>query len=416
MSHPSINTRRDFVTQGLGVVGVSAALPNFLARTAMAGPQAQSDEPITVVVQLSGGNDGISSIVPYGDDAYNQNRKVTRIDAKKLHKINDYIGFSPELTLFKDMYDNGQLAIVQGIGYPNHNRSHFKSMDIWHTGNNNYKRTVGTKPIGWIGRYCEEKFANSFDPKAVMSIRMNKTPLAIQSESHPGLALRDPRAFRYSADHGQMQRKEAYRKLNNKMPDPKKLSPLDFVTQTSTNANAASDEILSIVAKNPSKASYPSSGLATSLKTVASMIAGGLSTRVYYVEQTGFDTHAGHNDRHQKLMTDLGAAITAFQKDLKAQGNDQRVVTMAFSEFGRRVKENGSGGLDHGQAGPLFVFGPNVKGGLYGKHPSMTDLDGGDLRFTTDFRGVYATLLDQWMGANSSSILDQQYDHLGFLA
>ncbi len=368
------------------------------------------------MIQLAGGNDGLSTIVPYGDDAYGQNRKAVRIEANKLHKIDDYIGFAPDLAPFKAMYDNGQLAVVQGIGYPNHNRSHFKSMDIWHTGDNNYSRTSGTKATGWIGRFCEQSYQGAFDPKAAMAIRMGKTPLAIHSATHPGLALRDPYSFRYTADQGQMERKETYRQLNSKTTDGSGLSPLDYVTQTAANANAASDQILAVVKNNPSKASYPDSRLGQSLKMVSAMIAGGLSTRVFYVEQGGFDTHAGHNARHQKLMTELSTSVAAFQKDLADQGNGKRVVTMAFSEFGRRVKENGSQGLDHGQAGPLFVFGSNVKGGLYGKHPSMTELDKGDLRYTTDFRRVYATLLDQWMGADSSTVLGQKYDHLGFLA
>ncbi len=312
-------------------------------------------------------------------------------------------------TLGALMNDEGQLAVIQGIGYPNPNRSHFTSMDIWHLADRQQKETEG-----WLGRYVDTCLAKIDDPKLAMAIQMNKTPAAIRGDAHPGVAFRDPNSFRYTADRGNQRRKDLYKKLNQAGMSGAN-SELDWVTSTASNANLASEEIRQIAGSYQPGVEYPDTKLASALKTVSAMIAGGLSTRIYYVAQNGFDTHAKQDVRHPQLMEELGGAVRAFQKDLVKSGNHQRVTSMAFSEFGRRVKENASQGCDHGKAGPMFVFGSKVKAGCYGKLPSLTDLDKGDLKYHTDFRSVYATVLEKWLSAPSDKILGDSYPLLKFL-
>ncbi len=417
MSNISITTRRDILTQGLGLIGVGTALPNFLVQTSLAGPQATNDERVLVVVQLSGGHDGLSAVVPYGDDGYGRNRKATRIQEKEVLKIDDYLGLNPNLTAFKDLLDQDSFAVVQGVGYPNPNLSHFSSMDIWHLGDNKAKTNSSKTDsrYGWVGKYCDVAHPSNLDPKLAISLGSGRTPRALRGREHPGISFSQPQSFRYLGDRGKEDRAEAYRKLNEMTPKGVSESQ-DFIARTAIDANASSTAIRELALKYESKNSYPNTGLARSLKTVSSLIAGGLSTRVYYVFQGGFDTHYYQRNRHDNLMAEFGGAIAAFQNDLSDQGNADRVLTMSFSEFGRRVTENGSQGTDHGTAGPMFLFGPGVKAGVHGDHPSLEDdkmVRGRNLAFTTDFRDVYADVLEKWMSAPSEEILGSKFSGIG---
>ncbi|MAF67392.1 MAG: hypothetical protein CMJ84_17260 [Planctomycetes bacterium] len=410
MSRIQIATRREFLSHGLGLVGIGAAVPSFLIQTALAGPQAQSGEPILVVLQLSGGHDGLSAVVPYGNDDYARNRKQTRIKADQVLKIDDEIGLHPNLSGWKDLLDAGSFAVVQGVGYPNANRSHFKSMDIWHLADNSERPSAR---YGWIGRYCDHAFEGDPDPEVVMSVGGGESPRAVQGRKHGGIDFRGAERYRYMVGDQDAQLGSLYRTLNEsalKEKPTKKNENLDFIAQATVNANASSDQIRTLV-KRTANAGYPPTGLGTSLRTVASLISGGLKTRVYYVFQGGFDTHRDQRARHDQLMADLNGSVTAFQRDLAQQGHAERVVTMAFSEFGRRVQENASQGTDHGKAGPMFLFGPSVKAGVHGQLPSLAanDLDRGDLKHNVDFRSVYATLLEKWMGTESQPILGEKF-------
>lgn len=412
MSRIHIATRRDFLTRGLGLIGVGATLPNFLVRTALAGPQAVSQERILVVIQLSGGHDGLSAVVPYANDDYARARKTTRIRPDEVIKIDDQFGWHPNLRGFADLLEQGSLAVVQGTGYPNPNRSHFKSMDIWHYANN----SGDSSPYGWIGKYCDKAFANDSDPKLAIAIGSGRSPKAIQGRKHAGISFQRPESYRYLG--GKAKQLEAlHRKLDRQALARGTDHPnLDFIAQTSINANASSDEILRVAKSGD--ANYPSSKLATSLKTVAALIRGGLGTRVYYVFHGGFDTHRAQRDQHSRLMTELGDAVAAFQNDLSDQKNADRVLTMAFSEFGRRVKENGSQGTDHGKAGPMFLFGPNVNAGFHGTAPGLAagELDQGDLKHTVDFRSVYASVLENWLLTSSRPVLGSEFPLIDCIA
>lgn len=417
MSKINIATRRDFLTQGFGLVGVaagaSAVVPNFLIRSALAAPRASSDQRILVVLQLSGGHDGLSALVPYGDDEYGRNRQASRIQENEVLKIDDYLGFHPNLTSFKSLLDKGSFAAIQAVGYPNPNLSHFTSMDIWQMADNEARSnsTLKENRFGWIGKYCDEAYKDNSDPKIAMSLGSGRTPRALKGRQHHGISFSQPRSFRYLGDRGKKKRADVYTKLNKMTP--KGLSgSQDFVTQTAIDANSSSVLIRELAKKYKTSVTYPSRALGRSLQTVAALIAGGLNTRVYYVFQGGFDTHFFQRARHDTLMSELSESVGAFQQDLAAQGLDKRVITMAFSEFGRRVSENSSQGTDHGIAGPMFLIGPGVKAGIHGEPPSLTKdkmVRGRNLQHKIDFRSVYATVLEKWLGCPSQTILGGKF-------
>ncbi|MFV1994042.1 MAG: DUF1501 domain-containing protein [Verrucomicrobiales bacterium] len=412
MNGLSTNSRRDFIKGGLGMVGAGAALPHFLPNNVIAGPVAQKDGPILVVIQLAGGHDGLSAVVPYTNDDYYKARPKCAYAKNEVLRINDELGFSPAMTGFKELMDEGQLAVIQGIGYPNHNRSHFTSMEIWKLADRERKETEG-----WLGRYIDAAFEGDPNQKLAIAVRMAKTPLAIKGREHPGVSFSDANSFRYRLADKDEGKEMAYRDFNKVAMKKGEVDSLDHVTRTATNANVASDEVRAIVAQYKGSVKYPKTKLGSALKMVGALIAGGLGSRVYYVQQGGFDTHTQVKTRHPKLMKELCDASLAFQKDLEDQGNAEQVASMVWSEFGRRVKENYSLGLDHGQAGPMFVFGSGIAGGVYGDLPSLaeSDLDKGDLKYHTDFRSVYATLLEDWMGSPSEKILGDAYPRIGFV-
>jgi uncharacterized protein (DUF1501 family) len=399
-----IVTRRDFLTHGLGIVGVGAAIPTFLVRSALASPQLAANDRILVILQLSGGHDGLSAVVPYRNEHYQRARRTTRIAESEVLKLDDELGLHPNLKGCRNLLDQGQFAILHGVGYPNPNRSHFKSMDIWHLADN----TARNYTHGWIGRYVDHAYRGDGTPTLTLAVGGEKAPLAIQGADHPGLSIRQPETFRYVAA-GQVG--ESYRKLNQAAGRGMNAN-LEFVSRTAVAASESSETISRLAGRRQPAVSYPGTPLGTSLRTVANLIAGGLKTRVYYVFHGGFDTHAGQRQRHDRLMLDLDQALAAFQSDLADLKAQDRILTLAFSEFGRRLQENFSQGTDHGVAGPMFLAGPGVKAGLHGRFPSLApeDLIAGDLKHTLDFRSVYATVLEKWLATPSAPILGSQFE------
>jgi uncharacterized protein (DUF1501 family) len=369
----------------------------------------------------------LNTVVPYSNDYYKKARRRIGLDGKSVLKIDDTVGLHPNLTGFKDLYDSGSLGIVQGIGYPNPNRSHFRSTEIWQTASDSNKN----EPYGWIGRYFDNSCKGA-DPTVGINIG-HQMPQAFSSLHPVGVSLDSPKNYRFvsseRARHGEMDSEErSYREMNGlETPDfdggtitsvhgPTKHvgSPLDFIERTALDAQVSSDKILAISRKVENHGKYPQSELANSLKLVAQLIGGGLPTRVFYVSQGGYDTHANQLNNHERLMRDLGDSVKAFVDDLKAQGNFQRVMVMTFSEFGRRVAENANNGTDHGAAAPMFVIGNKIKAGLLGKYPSLApaDLMNGDLKFTTDFRTVYAAVLENWLKTKSEPVLGRKFTPL----
>jgi uncharacterized protein (DUF1501 family) len=422
MHQPDAYSRRIFIRQGVMLASFAATLPHFIQESAlgMLAPDGSAtssrpgvpDERILVIVQLSGGNDGLNTVIPYGDREYHAARPSLSLGepgkaknggaALELDRDRG-IGLHPNLTGLKELHDDGRLAVVAGVGYPNPNRSHFASMDIWQSG-----RPEG-KGTGWLGRYVDATCNGN--PAADVAVSVGRTaPLAMLGRTSRPIAFESADLFRWlGADAGGQMEDEYQRMVRaGELKDVAAGSQESFLMRTALDAQVTSDRIRAAVKKAP-LARYPGSAVAKQLQTVAAMIRDGMKTRVYYVSMGGFDTHANQVGSHGNLMRQLGDAMLAFQNDLKAQGNDGRVMTMCFSEFGRRVRQNASNGTDHGTAGPVFVVGPNVNPGLQGKYPSLTDLDGGDLKFTTDFRGVYQELLGKWMKAPTREVLGGTY-------
>lgn len=415
-------TRREFLHKGLTLVAVAATAPSFLARSALAMndpfdlPQVTSrpgvpDERILVVVQLGGGNDGLNTVVPFADDTYYRVRPRLAIPRDRVIRLTDELGLHPRMQKFKELYDQGLVAVIQGVGYPNPNRSHFKSMEIWHTADPD-----GRLRVGWIGRYFDSQCPACEQP--TVGVNVGPTlPLAMRGERGQGITLEAPETFRWVPLPGNLPPKEQlelFKLLNT--PPAGSPGPVDFLSRTAMNAVVASDRVREAVQRYRGGVEYPNHRFARSLRLIAQLIAGHLPTKVYYAHLTGFDTHAGQQGRHDELLEQLSTGLAAFYRDLEAQGNAERVLVMAFSEFGRRVAENASGGTDHGAAAPVFVFGRAVRPGLHGRHPSLTDLQDGDLKHHVDFRAVYATLLERWLGTDPVRVLGGQFERVPFLA
>lgn len=437
----TLQTRREFLrTSALGAAA-TWTLPVFVEKTfsaldAMAAdaatqPATGTDGTILVVLQLAGGNDGLNTVVPYADDAYHRARPRLALPDEQILKINNYVGLNPKLTGLKMLYDEGHLAIVQGVGYPNPNRSHFRSTEIWQTASDADRNEAR----GWLGRYFDNCCSGA-DPTVGVAIG-EQSPQAFTAKNPTSITFSRPEQFRWRPSEtksGKMSAEEVfYRQLNgaddetapaandgasiDMLPGKTKndLSTLDFLQRTALDAELSSDKILAIARKYKSTVPYPQSQLAASLNIISRMIAGGLTTRVYYASQGGFDTHAGQLNTHTRLLAEFNDAVSAFVADLKQQGNFERVLLMTFSEFGRRVAENANGGTDHGAAAPMFLLGGAVKAGLLGKYSSCVDLDRGDLKFTTDFRSVYGTILDKWLKAPSQVVLGRKFPALAIV-
>lgn len=428
-------TRREFLRSGVILASAAVTVPSFINGTANAMSQAMGalsslpgvpDDHILVVLQLSGGNDGLNTVVPYGYPEYYRARAsigIAEKDVLKLSRSED-VGLHPGLAGMRDLYDAGLLSIIQGVGYPNPNRSHFKSMDIWHTAD---PTATGD---GWLGRYFDseccgfgkgesgtvEGASQKGDQAAgPAGIAVGRTmPLAMQGRSSKAVSFENADLFKWSGKDVHEALREPYDHINRRgevASQGGSDSNMDFLVRTALDAQVSSDLIRRAVTLRPS-VQFPQSEAGRQLAMVSSMIRAGLKTKVYYVSQGGFDTHAGQGGaqgNHARLLAGVGGALKAFYDELKAQGNDQRVLTMTFSEFGRRVGQNASGGTDHGTAAPMFLAGPMVKPGVLNKHPSMTDLDGGDLKYTTDFRGLYASVLNSWLKADSKKILEGEF-------
>ncbi len=415
-------TRREFLTNGLAFVGLGLAMPTFLMQAA----QAQTGDPlavnlppipggkILVVIEMSGGNDGLNTVIPYTDLGYAKARPVIGIPANDVVKLNDHVGLHPNMSAFKGLYDKGQLAVVTGVGYPNPNRSHFQSMDVWQTGNTEIDVRERT---GWLARYFDKD--GHFQGNPLSGITLGSAlPLTLFSEEVPASVIGGGYDFGFRQDGPDKKQLETLRALYAQGTVAG--SNAEFVRNVGSEAYSSSLELKKAFKdydiKAGEHAKYPQgNGLAQGLQTISKLITGGVGTRVYYLSTGGFDTHANQPRQHANLLGGISDAVTAFYADLTAQGRANDVVTMTFSEFGRRVKENGSAGTDHGAASVMFLAGGGIKGGVYGDYPSLSDLDDGDLRMHTDFRSVYATLLDKWLQTGSQPVLGGSFPHLNFV-
>jgi uncharacterized protein (DUF1501 family) len=432
----TLQTRRQFLRTTVLGSALSWTVPAFLADTfnALQADAADSatqivtgkDSTILVVLQMAGGNDGINTVVPFGNDFYHKARPTLGLSGQNVLQLNGEIGFHNSMTGFKNLYDAGHLAVVQGVGYPNPNRSHFRSTEIWQTASDSDR----SEAYGWVGRYFDSCCSGA-DPTVGVVVG-NQLPQSFYARKPKGICFNNPQNYRFMAN---AQTEAAYEKMNdvdmagqgsdnNNSGDSIGMlaaaqpmtggKAVDFIERTALDAQMSSEKIRGIADRVQNQATYPNSQLANSLKLVAKLIGGGLPTRIYYVSQGGYDTHTGQANRQKQLLQDLGDSTKAFVDDLKAQGNLQRVLVMTFSEFGRRVAENANGGTDHGAAAPMFIVGDKVKAGLLGKYPSLApqDLFQGDVKFNVDFRSVYASVLESWLKTKSAPILGRQFQPL----
>ncbi len=395
-----ISRRRMLKTSSL--IALSPTLPAFLANSARAEGK-PGNERILVVIQLDGGNDGINTLVPFRDDGYARNRKALRLTTDELLKVNDEVGLHPAMRSAADMLEDGRLEIIQGVGYPNPNRSHDVSMNIWQTGRTDSTNNSG---LGWIGRTTDELQAPADgSPSSVLS-GTESPPIALTSRRSASIALAHLHDLR---------------RIGNSTKAPPRTESLgndrrdlrSFVQRTAVDAYTTADLLQE--ASSDSAAAYPNSQLASRLRMISQLIKAGFATRFYYAVHGGFDTHYLQLPTHSQLLNQLSTSLKAFMDDLRVAKLDDRVLVVCFSEFGRRVEENASQGTDHGTAGPVFLAGPAVKSGLFGRTPSLTELSDGDLKMAIDFRQVYATLLKGWLDASPESILGEQFAHIDIL-
>ncbi|MEM6751181.1 MAG: DUF1501 domain-containing protein [Planctomycetota bacterium] len=408
-------TRRGFLGSSVAMISAAASVPGFidaagaaLADTTMrtSSTPGKPEDRVLVVVQLSGGNDGLNTVVPLGVDAYHRARPSLRVADDQALPIGDGVGLHPELAPVRELIGEGRAAAILGVGYPNPNRSHFQSMDIWHRGVLDARGR--DQSVGWIGKALDHGIGADHPDAGLACVSLGQqTYLATQGREVAPVNFKSPELFRWAGQAVDNDMAGAYKRAVAKPQpsaeeagararDAEPDSAADFLRRTASDAAVASSRVRNAV-KGNSEVEFPRHALGRQLQTVANMIKAGLPTRVYYVALGGFDTHAGQRGRHPNLLRQFATGVAAFQKELVRTGHDGRVVTLAFSEFGRRVKENASGGTDHGAAGPMFAFGPAVKPGALGKHPDLGQLDNGDLKHTVDFRAIYAGVLNDWM-------------------
>lgn len=395
-------SRRDLLRASALAAG--AGMPQFFKQVALAAPpadQSGAQDTILVVVQLTGGNDGLNTVIPYRDPAYRAARPNLVQAEARLHKVDEELALHASLGGFAELLEDGMLSILQGVGYPNPNRSHFVSMDVWHKATSSERET-----FGWIGRTAPLLGKS----RGAIHVGDGDGPLALfGSEGHaPTLESIDEYRLKVSADADDREKRQAVREMAASRGEEQ--NPLLALVRSSARRTYESaEQIQAAASKYDTPVTYPETPLGRRLKLIAQFIDAGLPERVYYVTLGGFDTHARQAPSHARLLQTLGDALAAFQQDVKHHGHSRRVLTMTFSEFGRRVKENGSQGTDHGAASQMFFIGERVKPGPIGIHPSLTDLDRGDLRHHTDFRSVYSTVLDQWLGVEPSQVLTGEF-------
>ncbi len=415
-------TRREFLQNGLAFISLGLAMPTFLMRAAQADPSGPNAGPslpdipagkILVVIEMSGGNDGLNTVIPYADPNYAKLRPTIGIPGSAVVPIDRNVGLHPNLRSLHKLYDQGHLAVITGVGYPNPNRSHFHSMDIWQTADPAVDIRERT---GWIARYFDADGHFKGNPLSGITLG-SSLPLTMFAQDGPTSAIGDGRNYGFSVQGGVPQKRmDALKALYS--TGTVAGGNAEFVRNVGSEAYSSTIELKKAFKDYDVKAgnasAYPQNGFASGLQTIAKLITGGLGTRVYYLSMGGFDTHANQPRQHADLLGTLADGMAAFYQDLSLQGRAQDVTVMTFSEFGRRSKENGSSGTDHGAASVLFVAG-GVKGGVYGDYPSLSDLDDGDLRFHTDFRSVYATMIDKWLGASYQPIIGGSFQHLDFV-
>jgi uncharacterized protein (DUF1501 family) len=395
--------RKEFLQLG-SLATVSVLVPKFL-KALEAGSLVPPGNKVLVILQLSGGNDGLNTVIPYRNDFYYKARPRIGIEKNKVLSLTDEAGLHPALTGLKELYDNGSLGILNNVGYPNPDRSHFRSMDIWHTGSDS--REYWT--TGWLGRYLDAQCKGCDKPTYALELD-DTLSLAMKGEEAKAIAMKDPKRLFGTANQ------RFFKEVMMQYKDEPGEQPVDYLYKTLSETISSADYIFEKSKLHPSKADYPKNELGQSFKTIASLIFSDINTKVYYVSLGSFDTHINQQVQQQNLFTQMNDAVKAFVKDLKDNGRFNDVLLMTFSEFGRRVSQNASGGTDHGTANNMFLIGGALKQkGIINTLPDLADLEEGDLKYKVDFKNVYATVLKNWLSTDDAAILKKKYDYLDFV-
>jgi uncharacterized protein (DUF1501 family) len=406
--------RRQFLNRTLqtsSLIALGSIVPEFIAGTARAA--APGKDTILVVVELTGGNDGLNTVVPYADDLYHKARPTLRFTKENVLRLDDHVGLNPSMNGLHQLWGQGQIAVVQGVGYPNPDRSHFEAMDIWQSADP--KRSIKS---GWLGRAVGD-LGDRAGNLPIVHVGPTRLPLALQGAPGGAISINNNHPFRLELGGGTVASHKARRRLLEGLSQSpaEDTDMLGFVQrrqlQTLTSVERLREVLESgALMPTPARGNAVFGNLSAKLSLMAGLIAKDFGTRIFYAALDGFDTHASQAATHNQLLGELAQSVQTFFQTLKTTGHDKRVVLMTFSEFGRRVQENGSKGTDHGAGSCLFVVGPAIQGKVVGKHPSLADLDSGDLRHQFDFRSVYATLLDTWLGCDSRIVLGAKWDHV----
>lgn len=383
-----------------GVTGLVATGPLGVLARAHRRSAGASDSPAPahrklVLVQLSGGNDGLDTVVPHADQRYHDARPKLRRREADLLRLDDRCGLHPELRGMHGAWQRGELSIIEGCGYPRPNRSHFKSMDIWHAGDRR-GRNAGE---GWVGRLAQAVWGQQGRPNRIVHVG-DRLPFSLHSGSHPAVSFSVPEAYRWA---GELEEVASYERASRGKGEPD--DALARIRQALRDTQESSAAIRRATATYRPRAEYPDEDFATSLRHVAALIHGGEESRIFSVELGGFDTHRDADSRRRRLMGTLDRGLTALLDDLRGTPQGEQTLVLVFSEFGRRLAENGAGGTDHGVAAPMFLLGSGVRGGFAGSPPSLEHLVEGDLAHTTDFRSVYGSIARDWMGADPTRVV-----------
>lgn len=395
--------RKEFIQVG-SLATASLMLPKFLKAF-----EAQSMVPlgnkVVVILQLSGGNDGLNTVIPVRNDLYYKARPKLAIQKDKANSLTDEVSLHPALTAFKELYDDGSLAVMNNVGYPNPDRSHFRSMDIWHSASQSDEYWTN----GWVGRYLDAQCKGCDKPTQAIELD-DVLSLALKGDDIKGIAVKDPKRLYGTANE------KFFRDVMKNHQDDAGEQPVDYLYKTMAETLSSADYIFKQSKMHPTNAEYPKSELGNNLKTIASLIYSEINTKVYYVSLGSFDTHINQDAQQTRLFTEMNDAVKAFVKDLKAQNRFEDVMLFTFSEFGRRVSQNASNGTDHGTANNMFLISGGLKQkGILNPMPDLADLNEGDLKYNVDFKNVYATVLKKWLNADDKAILKKQYEYMNFI-
>ncbi|MGN7819910.1 DUF1501 domain-containing protein [Chitinophaga sp. 22536] len=398
-----ILNRRRFLQVG-SLASAAVLMPKFL-KALETGALVPPGNKVLVIIQLSGGNDGLNTIIPYRNDIYYRSRPALGIKRETALSLNDDLGIHPSLDGLKALYDDGSLGILNNVGYPNPDRSHFRSMDIWHSAS----KAEEIWSDGWVGRYLDAQ-CNGCD-KPTQALEIDDTlSLALKGEHNKGLALTDPGRLSNTSND------RFFKELLQQHAHEDEHHNVEYLYKTMGETISSAAYIQQQFKTYQSKENYPGTELGRNMRTIANLIMSDINTKVYYVSHGSFDTHVNQQDQQARLFKQLSDALTVFTGDLKKNNRFQDVVVMTFSEFGRRVSQNASGGTDHGTANNMFLIGGALKRrGVLNDGPDLMNLKDGDLQYKVDFKSVYATLLDKWLGANDKMILKSDYAKLDFI-